>query len=254
VSRLAPDDPQRPGLGQAAWDPATPQPPGPQHAPAPSAAHDRRFPPALLALTVTTGLVDAVSYLGLGHVFTANMTGNVVLLGFGLANAGGLPVIAPLVSLAAFLLGAGVGGRIVSGLAPRYGRYFRVALAIEAGLLICAAVLAAGTTVKIGSLAAYAVIALVAVAMGVRNATVRKLAVPDLTTTVLTLTITGLAADSRPAGGASHNSRRRIAAVASILIGALIGALLEQQSLVLPLALAAGMAGATLAGFAVARR
>jgi uncharacterized membrane protein YoaK (UPF0700 family) len=218
------------------------------------AAHDRRLPPALLVLTVTTGLVDAVSYLGLGHVFTANMTGNVVLLGFGLAHAGGLPVLAPLVSLAAFLLGAGAGGRLVAGLAPHHGRYFRVALAIEAGLLGCAAVLAAATTVKVGSLAAYVVIALVAVAMGVRNATVRKLAVPDLTTTVLTLTITGLAADSRPAGGASHNSGRRLAAVASILIGALIGALLEQQSLVLPLAVAAGMAGGTLVGFAAARR
>jgi uncharacterized membrane protein YoaK (UPF0700 family) len=226
---------------------------GPDEA-AQAPAHDRRFPPALLALTVTTGLVDAVSYLGLGHVFTANMTGNVVLLGFGLAHAGGLPVLAPLVSLAAFLLGAGAGGRIVAGLAPHHGRYFRVALAIEAGLLGCAAALAALATVEIGSLSAYVVIALVAVAMGVRNATVRKLAVPDLTTTVLTLTITGLAADSRPAGGVAHNSHRRIAAVASILIGALIGALLEQQSLVLPLAVAAGMAGATLVGFAAARR
>jgi uncharacterized membrane protein YoaK (UPF0700 family) len=181
------------------------------------------------------------------------MTGNVVLLGFGLAHAGGLPVLAPLVSLAAFLLGAAAGGRIVAGLAPHHGRYFRVALAIEAGLLGCAAILAAAATVRIGSLAAYVVIALLAVAMGVRNATVRKLAVPDLTTTVLTLTLTGLAADSRPAGGTSHNSRRRVAAVASILIGALIGALLEKQSLVLPLAAAAGMAGATLAAFAARR-
>ena len=255
MSRLGPDDPQRSGAQPGAVNPPNPTAPRPPSAqPAPAAAHDRRFPPALLALTVTTGLVDAVSYLGLGHVFTANMTGNVVLLGFGLAHAGGLPVLAPLVSLAAFLLGAGVGGRIVAGLAPHHGRYFRVALAIEAGLLGCAAALAALATVEIGSLSAYVVIALVAVAMGVRNATVRKLAVPDLTTTVLTLTITGLAADSRPAGGASHNAYRRIAAVASILIGALIGALLEQQSLVLPLAVAAGMAGATLVGFAAARR
>ena len=50
-------------------------------------------------LTFTTGLVDAVSYLGIGHVFTANMTGNIVFLGFGIAGSGGLPVIAPLVSL-----------------------------------------------------------------------------------------------------------------------------------------------------------
>jgi uncharacterized membrane protein YoaK (UPF0700 family) len=58
----------------------------------------------LLVLTFTTGLVDATSYLGLGHVFAANMTGNIVFLGFGIAGSGGLPVIAPLVSLGAFLV------------------------------------------------------------------------------------------------------------------------------------------------------
>ncbi len=71
-----------------------------------------KLPLLLHIATVTTGLIDAISYLGLGHVFTANMTGNVVFLAFA------------------------------------------------------------------------------------RNVTVRKMAVPDLTTTVLTLTITGLAADS----------------------------------------------------------
>jgi uncharacterized membrane protein YoaK (UPF0700 family) len=217
------------------------------------AAQDRRLPPALLVLTLTTGLVDAVSYLGLGHVFTANMTGNVVLLGFGLAHTGGLPVLAPLVSLVAFLLGAGVGGRIAANLAERRRRHLGVALALEAVLLGISAILAAAITVTIGSLAAYVVIALVAIAMGVRNATVRKLAVPDLTTTVLTLTITGLAADSRAAGGSSLRSSRRIAAVAALLLGALLGALLQQQSLALPLAVAAVAAIAVFAGFVTAR-
>src|ERR671936_2116975 len=77
---------------------------------------------ALLVLTFTTGLVDAVSYLGLGRVFTANMTGNVVLLGFGIAGSGGLPVVAPLVSLGAFLLGASAGGV----LAHRVGQHHLV--------------------------------------------------------------------------------------------------------------------------------
>lgn len=217
------------------------------------AAHDRRLPPALLALTATTGLVDAVSYLGLGHVFTANMTGNVVLLGFGLANAGGLPVVAPLVSLGAFLVGAGAGGRIATRLSARRNRHLGVAFGIEAGLLGCSAVLAAVASVRIASLAAYTIIALIAFAMGVRNATVRRLAVPDLTTTVLTLTLTGLAADSRPAGGSSHNSRRRTGAVAAMLVGALIGALLEKQSLTLPLAVAAATVAWTLAVVARAR-
>src|ERR1700736_6710616 len=85
----------------------------------------------LLLLTFTTGLIDAVSYLGLGHVFTANMTGNVVLLGFGIAGSGGLPVVAPIVSLAAFLAGAGGGGVLAARLADRHRRHLASALAIE---------------------------------------------------------------------------------------------------------------------------
>src|SRR5436309_8803657 len=75
---------------------------------------------ALLALTFTTGLVDAVSYLALGRVFTANMTGNIVLLGFGIAGSGDLPVVAPLVSLASFLVGAGAGGGLVKRMGSRH--------------------------------------------------------------------------------------------------------------------------------------
>src|ERR1700739_3686378 len=74
----------------------------------------------LLALTFSTGTVDAVSYLGLGHVFTANMTGNIVLLGFGIAGAGRLPVLSPLVSLAAFMLGAAAGGALTRRVQNRY--------------------------------------------------------------------------------------------------------------------------------------
>jgi hypothetical protein len=73
----------------------------------------RRVEPLLLALsllTLVTGLVDAACYLGLGRVFTANMTGNVVLLAFGAAGAQGLPVLAPTVSLVVFLVGATGGG------------------------------------------------------------------------------------------------------------------------------------------------
>ena len=64
------------------------------------------LPPLLVVMTVVTGIVDAVSYLALGHVFVANMTGNVVFLGFALAGAGGLSVPASLVALAAFLCGS----------------------------------------------------------------------------------------------------------------------------------------------------
>lgn len=217
----------------------------------PSPKDDRRLPPVLLALTLTTGLIDAASYLGLGHVFTANMTGNVVLLGFGLANAGGLPVVAPLVSLGAFLLGAGIGGRLGTGIAHRHERVFLLGVGSEIALLALAAIVAWAAHVKIYSASAYAIIALVALAMGMRNAIVRKLAVRDLTTTVLTLTLTGIAADTAAGGLAKGSSARRLSAVAAMLIGAFVGALLEKHSLSLPLAVAAG-AGALSFGAYIA--
>jgi uncharacterized membrane protein YoaK (UPF0700 family) len=199
----------------------------------------------LLALTFSTGTVDAVSYLGLGHVFTANMTGNVVLLGFGIARAGGLPIVAPIVSTAAFALGAGFGGALARRLADRHRIHVAIALALEAVLLAGAAILVAAAHPHPGSLAADGTIAFMACAMGIRNATVRRLAVPDLTTTVLTMTITGLAADSRIAGGSGKGTLRRTSAVLAMLAGAIAGALMLRTGLTLPLAVAAALALAT---------
>ena len=210
---------------------------------------------ALLVLTFSTGLIDAVSYLGLGRVFTANMTGNVVLLGFGIAGSGGLPVVAPLVSLGAFLLGSAVGGVLVKTTGDRRSQHVARTLGIETALVLAAAIVAAATTVRPSTFAGYAMIALLALAMGVRNATVRRLGVPDLTTTVLTMTLTGLAADSRVAGGSGQGSVRRIAAVLAMLCGALAGALLLKISLILPLLAAAALALlAALVYVPVARR
>src|SRR3954465_2614934 len=196
---------------------------------------------ALLVLTFTTGLVDAVSYLGLGRVFTANMTGNVVLLGFGVAGSGGLPVVAPLVSLVSFLVGAGLGGILAKRIGDRHPAHVAGALGLEVSLVGVAALVAGVIGVAPGALSGDVVIALLALAMGIRNATVRRLAVPDLTTTVLTMTLTGLAADSKPAGGAGKGSARRIAAVGAMLAGAVVGALLLKASIVLPLVAASGV-------------
>jgi uncharacterized membrane protein YoaK (UPF0700 family) len=218
-----------------------------------SPKNDRRLPPILLALTLTTGLIDAASYLGLGHVFTANMTGNVVLLGFGLAGAGGLPVVAPLISLGAFLAGAGAGGRLGIGVAKRHERVVLLGVGLEVLLLAIAAILAAAVHVKVGSGSAYAIIALVALAMGMRNAIVRKLAVPDLTTTVLTLTLTGIAADTAAGPASKSQSLRRLSAVAAMLFGAFIGALCEKHSLSLPLAVAAGAGAASFGAYLLSR-
>jgi uncharacterized membrane protein YoaK (UPF0700 family) len=241
--------PSRPDTGPPGPD----GPDGPQGPAAPAIGVSSLRHPltrSLLLLTLTTGLVDAATYLGLGHVFSANMTGNIVLLGFGLAGSGGLPVVGPLVSLAAFLVGAGAGGRLGRMLGADRRRHLLTALAIEAGLVLLAAAWAAGVDVRAGAFSGDLVIALLALGMGVRNATVRRFAVPDLTTTVLTMTLTGLAADSTVFGGTGAGTSRRAAAVAAMLVGAIIGALLLKASLTLVLVVAAALAGATLVAYA----
>ncbi|MFE7527742.1 YoaK family protein [Kitasatospora sp. NPDC057542] len=196
-----------------------PQLPGPQ-------IHDRHpLALALFGLTLVSGLIDAVSYLGLGHVFTANMTGNVVVIAFALAGAPGFSVAGSLTSLAAFLLGALLAGRLATRQAgTRQPRRLRAAFVLEAALYGVAAVVAFVRSVD--GPAQYGVIALLALAMGIRNGTVRGLGVPDLTTTVLTLTLTGLAADSRLAGGTALRQRRKVFSVATMLVGAAPGAVL----------------------------
>jgi uncharacterized membrane protein YoaK (UPF0700 family) len=198
----------------------------------------------LLILTLTTGVIDAASYLGLGRVFAANMTGNIVLLGFGIAGSGGLPVVAPLVSLAAFLAGATVGGRMGAMLRPKEAHLSR-AMVIEIGVTALATLIAIVFDITPGHFSGDLIIALLAFAMGVRNATVRQLKVADLTTTVLTMTLTGLAADSPLGGGDGKGSWRRGAAVVSMLAGAVAGALLLKADLALVLLAAAVLALAT---------
>ena len=208
---------------------------------------DGLLPPLLLLLTVVTGLVDAASYLKLGHVFVANMTGNVVFLGFAIAGAGGLSIWASLVAIGSFLVGGLAGGRIGGRHAEQRGTLLRVALAAQLPAVAVALALAAAGGDPIDGARRYVLTAALALAMGVQNATARRLAVPELTTTVLTMTLTGIAADSRLAGGVGSKIGRRLVAVAAMLAGALIGALLALRvGTVAPLAAAAGVLTLTL--------
>ena len=193
----------------------------------------------LLALTLLTGLVDAFSYLVLGHVFVANMTGNVVFLGFALAGAPGFSIAASVVALGSFWSGAVIGGSVGTRFGAHRGRLLNVASSIQGVFLAASLVLAAvaGNTIVAGF--RYPLIIVLGTAMGIQNTTARKLAVPDLTTTVLTLTITGTAADSILAGGKGSLSGRRLLAVAAMLVGGLIGAtLVIHVRSVLPLVIA----------------
>jgi uncharacterized membrane protein YoaK (UPF0700 family) len=198
--------------------------------------------PLMLVLSVATGLVDAISVLGLGKVFTANMTGNIVFLGFAAAGTPGFHAMAYVVAIAAFMAGALVAGRTARAHAARpLRRWLAVAAMVEAGLLWTAAAVAIRFDIASQTPAArlYAVIGLTACAMGFRNATIRQLKVADLTTTVLTLTLTGLAADSGLAGGENTNRGRRVASVGAIFAGAALGAwLVTRWGLALPLVVA----------------
>lgn len=161
------------------------------------------LPLLLLLLSVTTGLVDAISVLGLGKVFTANMTGNIVFLGFAAVGTPGFHPLSYIVAIGGFLAGAFVAGHI--GKQQEGGplhRWLMRAAVIEAALLWAAAAVSCFFNVATQSpdAALLSIVVLTALAMGFRNATVRQLKVPDLTTTVLTLTLTGLAADSSMAG------------------------------------------------------
>src|SRR5580658_9721598 len=190
-------------------------------------------PGILLGMTLVTGMVDAVSYLALGRVFTANMTGNVVLLGFAAGGVKGLSAARSLAALFCFLGGAVFGGRVSVPQAPG-------PLLVETALLLLASLAA---LLPDQNLSVYCMIAITAAAMGYRNAVVRKIGLPDLTTTVLTLTITGLGADSRLAGGENPRWRRRVAAIFALVIGAFAGAELLNRSTALALMVSALITG-----------
>jgi len=180
----------------------------------------------LIGLTVVSGLVDAVSYLGLGHVFVANMTGNVVFLGLVAGGATDISAALSLVALAFFALGALAGGRLGWNTSGHRGQLLAVSSCIQAAVVGGALLVSLALFGVRDGIAAHALVLLLAFAMGLQTATARRLGVPDLTTTVLTLTVTGLAADSHPAGGVHPNTGRRLLAIAAMFVGAFVGAAL----------------------------
>ena len=184
------------------------------------------LPLLLIVLTVGTGLVDAVCYLKLGPVFVANMTGNVVLLGLATGGVSEFSVAVSLVAIGSFLLGAFAAGRLGSRTGDHRGRFLALATYAQVSVIGAAFVVSLVSSDVGTGIPAYALVVLLAFAMGLQNAAARRLGVPDLTTTVLTQTVTGLAAESHFAGGANPNIGRRLLAIAAMFIGASLGAVL----------------------------
>jgi len=234
----------------------------------------------LLLLTVVTGVVDAVSILALGRVFVANMTGNVVFAAFAVVGAPGFSLAASLFALAGFLVGAYAGGALITRVGADRGLLLRAGAAAELAFAAVALIIAVtsgdpgtsrgtldltGAGGAFGPAVADAIAALLAIAMGVQNAVARRLAVPDMTTTVLTMTLTGLGADLRAVfGGAARGAARasaraalgrRLLAVATMIAGAAAGsALALHVSPLSTLALATALLAVVAIGAAIAAR
>ncbi len=212
---------------------------------------DRHGPlqPMLLTLTVVTGVVDAFSYLVLGNVFVANMTGNVVFTAFALAGATAFSLKASLLALLGFAAGALLGGRVGHRFHHHRARLLLGTTLLETALVLTAYVCSEVLADPFTGTGRELIIVLLALAMGAQNAAARRLGVPDFTTTVLTLTITGMAADSRLAGGADGRLVRRALAALAMFGGALVGGLIAlHSSRSLPLVIA----GLLLAAIATA--
>ncbi|MGV9709982.1 YoaK family protein [Gordonia sp. NPDC003424] len=206
----------------------------------------------MVALTFVTGLVDAGGYLGLDKVFVGNMTGNVVILGMGAAGADGLPVLGPALALGTFIFGAGVAGLSMRSSPSGWSTRLTAVAAFSVLLVAITAILIGFTAAD--SAAGVVAAAITACAMGMQAAVARKVGVADVTTVVVTSTITVWAVDMFAKPSRATILNRRIAAIVAILLGALVGALLIQIALWLVFAVAAGIGGVVVAAGARGHR
>lgn len=184
----------------------------------------------MLALTFSTGVIDAVGYLGLDKVFTGNMTGNVVILGMALAGADDLPIVGPVIALVLFMAGAAVSGRTLKG-RPAGWSSLSTGLFAFVGVILLIAALVALLVSDRPEWVNLTLTGALGLAMGIQAGAARHIGVADVTTVVVTSTIVGLAFDSVFGGGGNKNWARRLLAVALIGAGAAVGALLLQVHL-----------------------
>ncbi|PRX42964.1 uncharacterized membrane protein YoaK (UPF0700 family) [Nonomuraea fuscirosea] len=178
------------------------------------------LPALLVMLMVSSGLVDAITFLGLNRVFVANMTGNVVFSGFAIAGDPRHQLWAHLLALAAFAAGAWSEGRVARKIEEARRRLFH--LTVTHAVLVAAAlavVLLAGVR---GTGPETALIVLLGYGMGMQNAVALRMAVPDLVNiTVVTSIVTRLVSQA-PA----QAWRRRACAIAAMFAGGILGAAL----------------------------
>ncbi|WP_396925003.1 YoaK family protein [Mycolicibacterium sp.] len=206
---------------------------------------------ALLLLTFATGLVDAISVLVLGHVFVANMTGNVIFLGFWFAPHSGVDMTAAVIAFVFFLSGTVIGGRFARYLDHEVAVrvWLTAALGAEVVLLAVLSVLAGTGVLQYHDNGKLILIAGLAVAFGFQNAAARQFGIQELSTTVLTTTLVGIGFDSRLAGGTGQREKLRYSVVLTMCAGATVGATMSRFMVAPVIALAAVVVAASLAVF-----
>src|SRR5437764_7000500 len=141
---------------------------------------------ALLALALAAGFVDALSYLGLGRVFTANMTGNTVLLGVAVASGSSADALRAVASLGGFVLGGGIGIVLIGARRASWPRLTWPVFTLETGALL--ALLIIWTVVGVDPVR-YLLVVLSGLAMGAQSAATRVSTVPGVNTTYMTSTL-----------------------------------------------------------------
>jgi uncharacterized membrane protein YoaK (UPF0700 family) len=182
----------------------------------------------LLLLTFATGLADAISILALGHVFVANMTGNVIFLGFWLAPSTTIDLTAVVVALPTFVCTTIVSGRLSRHFGIRVRTWITTVLATEITLLVALAVLAGTGVLNYQGNSKLMMIGILAVTFGLQHSSARQFGIPELSTTVLTSTIVSLGLDSHLAGGTGERHRLRIGVVSTMCAGAFLGATMSR--------------------------
>jgi uncharacterized membrane protein YoaK (UPF0700 family) len=206
-----------------------------------SPVSDRLTVAALLLLTFATGLVDAISVLVLGHVFVANMTGNIIFLGFWFVPRAGVDLTAAIVAFVGFLAGTVIGGRLARHLGAHTRRWLTTSLGIEVLGLTALSSLAGTGVLSYQANTKLLLIVGLAITFGVQNATARQFGIQELSTTVLTSTVVGIGVDSRLAGGTGEREKLRYSVIFAMCGGAIAGATMSRFA-VAPVFAAAAMA------------
>jgi uncharacterized membrane protein YoaK (UPF0700 family) len=214
-----------------------------------SPVSDRLTVTGLLLLTFATGLVDAISVLVLGHVFVANMTGNVIFLGFWFVPHSGVDMMAAVVAFVSFLGGTIIGGRFIRHLEHDTRRWVTISLAVECVVLVTLSILAGTGVLRYHDNTKLILLAGLAVAFGSQNATARQFGIQELSTTVLTSTIVGIGVDSRLAGGTGQREKLRYAVVLTMCGGAVVGATISRLTVAPVIAFAAVVVAVSAAIF-----